>query len=359
MKLVTGQHGLTQIKLVGSPDDAFFMLHPEAKYPETKGARIAKTYRQLSSLGPRTGGSLFAELEDEDWRLPEAGRRYTGSEFDAHLRYMVERRRLHVVALGRLSPDAARELRGNLKAALTRVASGRGDIGPLLHEVERVARYVSGRHKIAFGQAAGAMRTLVELWSEWALEDTGLRGMPWDRLYSDVTDARNDVAHTGTEAVLARTRTMTLATVLMEALLGVAGEGEVNKLKDVMVPGPVCAHGWQTMADLRRTMLVTDYSELPMADGAFGATWKMVTADGLALFLATQRDERLGMTLDDATKEEDSPLRLHEAPTQGEDTAVREVRNGAGTATHLPLIVTRDGRQGPILVGIVTAFDLL
>ena len=264
-----------------------------------------------------------------------------------------------MVALGRLSPDAARALRGNVKAALTRVASGRGEIGPLLHEVERVARYVSGKHKIALGEAAGAIRTLVELWSGWALEDTGLRGMSWDRLYREVTDARNDIAHTGTEAVLARTRTMTLATVLMEGLLGVAGEGELNKLKDVMVPGPICAHGWQTVADVRRTMLVTDYSELPIADGASGGTWKMVTANGLAEFLAKRRVKRLGMTLAEARKEEDPPLWLHEAAAWGEDTTVCEVWDGAGADTPLPLVVTRDGREGPILVGIVTAFDLL
>ena len=323
------------------------------------GVHFTKTYRQLSSTGPRTGRSLIEDLEGEDWRLPEAGRRYTRSEFDAHLRYLVERRRLHVVALGRLSPDAARELRGNVKAALTRVASGRGELGPLLHEVERMARYVSGKHKIALANAAGAIRTLVELWSGWALEDTGLRGMSWDRLYCEVTDARNDIAHTGTEAVLARIRAMTLATVLMEALLGVAGEGEVNKLKDVMVPSPLCAHGWQTVADVRRTMLVTDYSELPMADGGSDGKWKMVTPNELAVFLAKRRDKKLPLTLDEATQVQDPPLGVHEAAARGEDTAVCEVWDGADAETPLPLIVTRDGREGPILVGIVTAFDLL
>ena len=342
----------------GGAGNAFFVVESRGRYPEAPGARIAKTYGQLSQ-GPKTGRVLFDELETEDWQLPRARRRYRWSEFQQHLRHLVQRERLHVVPLGQLSPDAARGLRSDLKAALTRFASGRASIEPLLHEVERVAKYVSGDHKKPLGKARKAMTTLVKQFAVWAVGETGLPGMSWGRLYQEVLEARNDIAHTGTEAVLAGTRTAALATVLMEALVRVAEEGAVNRVRDVMVGDPVCAHRWQTVADVRRTMLVHDYSELPLSGAGSDRWWKTVTARNLAAYLATDRTAKLGLTLDEALEESDPPLQLCEARTVAETAPVREVWDEAGDESGLVLIVTRKGSNGPIVVGIVTPFDLL
>lgn len=202
------------------------------------------------------------------------------------------------------------------------------------------------------------MRTLVELSAGWATGDAGLREMCWRALYHEVKDARNDIAHTGTEAVLARTLAMASAAVLLDALSGVAGENEMKTVKDVMVAGPVCAHPWQTVADVRRTMLATDYSELPMAGRARGDRWETVTAENLAMFL-TARGSRMGLRLDEATEQRDTPLALHLASTVGEDKPLHEFRTGAPGRPDLPVVVTRPAPDGPVLVGIVTAFDLL
>ena len=361
MKLLSGEDGLQAIASAGGAANACFALHPDGGYPAAPGARIAKTYAQLSAR-PNHGRALFDELEREDWRLPEAGRRYGSAEFHAHLRYLVRHERLHVLEFGRLTPDAARVLRADLKAALTRVASGRDGVAQLLHEIERVARYASGRHRANLGNAADAMGTLVGLFAGFALHDAGLAGTGWDRLYDLVREARNHIAHTGTEAVLAETRTKALASVLVEALLGVAREDGTTRLAEVMVADPVRAHGWQTVADVRRTMLVTNFSELPLSGGASGRAWPTVTAKGLAAYLGTDPDERrqrLGRTVDEAVRAAYRPLRLWEAPTAGEDTPVREVWTGAGETTSLPLMVIRNGAGGAALVGIVTWFDLL
>ena len=336
----------------------FFAVDPGAAYAqEEASADAAKTYAQLAG-GPRTGRSLFAELEQSNWQSPVSGRKPNKVEFERHLCRLVRRRRLHMVALGRLSMDAARELRRDLKAALTRAASGRGDTGPLLHEIERIAKYAEGNHEATLEKAAEAMRTLVELSAGWATRDAGLREMCWRTLYHEVKNARNDIAHTGTEAVLARTLAMASAAVLLDALSGVAGENEMKTVKDVMVVGPVCAHPWQTVADVRRTMLATDYSELPMAGGGREDCWETVTAQNLAMFL-TERGSRLGLRLDEARKQPDNPLALHRASTVDEDKPLHEFRTGAPGRPDLPVVVTRSSPDGPVLVGIVTAFDLL
>ena len=92
----TGVSGLRAIELTGGVAHAVFGLQPGHDYPPARGARIAKTYAQLSN-GPKTGGELYRELEVEDWRLPRCGRRYELREFRAHPRYMVRHGRLHVV----------------------------------------------------------------------------------------------------------------------------------------------------------------------------------------------------------------------------------------------------------------------
>ena len=125
----------------------------------------------------------------------------------------------------RISADAARALRGDLKGALTGFANGRGSVEALLHEIERIAKYVSGCPNIALGPAKEAMTGLVGSHAPARLADTGLPGVEWEDLYGGVVQGRNDIAHTGTEAALTGTRVAALGTVLLAALAG-TGEGE-------------------------------------------------------------------------------------------------------------------------------------
>ena len=63
------------------------------------------------------------------------------------------------------------------------------------------------------------------------------------------------------------------------------------KISEVMVANPTCAESWQTLADLRRTMLVNDFSMLPMRNGTCGEPekWRAVRAEELAAYLLDNR----------------------------------------------------------------------
>ena len=257
-----------------------------------------------------------------------------------------------------LSVQAARELRGDLKGALTGFANGRGSVEALLHQIERIAKYVSANPDIALGQAKNAMTQLVCRYAPVRLEDSGLPGVRWDDLYRGVVNGRNDIAHTGTEAALAGTRTAALATVLLAALAEAAKGKGMSTMKDVMVSNPICAHGWQTLSDLRRTMLVNDYSALPLSEWRGDkTTWACVRAEELAAYLAQERGAR-GRTLAEAQSGHCcSEMDFYPAATVRETTSVDNVL-GQG-ALGLPVVVTKCVGERHEIIGIVTAFDLL
>ena len=258
-----------------------------------------------------------------------------------------------------LSVEAARGLRADLKGALTGFANGRGSVEAVLHEIERIAQYVSGKPHVTLRQATKPMKRLVRRYAPGRLVDTGLPGVGWDELYDRVVDGRNDIAHTGTEAALAGTRVATLATVLSAVLTELARNEDMVRVRDVMVSNPVCAHGWQTIADLRRTMLVNDYSALPLSRGPEDdGTWGCVRAEELAAFIAREDRSARGFTLAEVRADERGvSLSIYPANVVQECSPVKTLPGEA--VPQLPVVVTRtvDGRSE--IVGIVTAFDLL
>ena len=258
-----------------------------------------------------------------------------------------------------LSKDAARGLRGDLKGALTGFANGRGSVEAVLHEIERIAKCVSGNPQVPLGHARKAMKRLVRRYAPAQLADTGLPGVCWDDLYSAVVTGRNDIAHTGTEAALAGARVATLATVLLVALAELAKANRVGSVKDVMVSNPICAHGWQTLADLRRTMLVNDYSALPLSEGPNeDGRWGCVRAEELAAFFAREDGGARGCTLAEVLSDgTDTSMSVYPANMVQEDTALATLLGEA--APQLPVVVTRPVAGRCEIVGIVTAFDLL
>ena len=258
-----------------------------------------------------------------------------------------------------ISSDAARALRGDLKAALTGFANGRGSLEALLHEIERIAKYVSGNPDIALGPAKEAMTGLVRRHEPARLADTGLPGVDWDILYGGVVRGRNDIAHTGTQAALTGVRVAALSTVLLAALAEPAKENDMTTMKDVMVSNPMCAHNWQTLSDLRRTMLVNDYSALPLRDGGADADkWDCVRAEELAAFLARERRRGRGCTLEEALSGGcGSRMRVYLADTAEVDTPLVKLLDRA--EPRLPVVVTRRVGSRREVIGIVTAFDLL
>lgn len=263
-----------------------------------------------------------------------------------------------------LTPACARTLRNDLRASLTAYASGRGSIEGVLHEIERVVKYVCSDTDMPLGRAKARcrMRRFVNQHASGRLPDTGLPGVAWDDLYRGVVRARNDIAHTGTEAALAGTRTTALATVLMEALGKVAMQDGTRKMKDVMVSNPTCAQKWQTLADVRRTMLVNDYTVLPLSDGnCRDESWKSVRAEDLARYLEAGAHSRSGETLGSAMKNSSSASLFSLVRAFSQEDSVDKIWSGS-PCRELPVVVTRRPRadsERTEIVGIVTAFDLL
>ena len=261
---------------------------------------------------------------------------------------------------GRLEPDAASELCRDLKNALTGFANGRGGLAELLHQIERVAKCVQGNADASLGESEDAITRFVCRYAPGRIEDTGRHGVGFLDLYARMRKARNDIAHTGTEAALAGARSSAMATVLMEALAVAAQGDDGQTMCDVMVSNPTCARDWQTLADLRRTMLVNDYSILPISDGQCGnRTWACVEDEKLAKHLRDGGRGRRTRTLGYERSEEcGAGMEILEAVAVGEGTTVESVLG----KSRLPVVVTRPVAKNAKkrdLVGIVTAFDLL
>lgn len=260
---------------------------------------------------------------------------------------------------GRLAPDEAVGLRRDLRRGLTRFANGHDDLANLLHAIERIAKCVDGNPDQTLGGARKAMRRFVDRHAHGRVTDTGLPGLDFDSLYTGVRDGRNDNAHTGTEAALAGARAAALAVVLMEALADAARAERTQEMWHVMVSNPTCAQRWQTLADVRRTMLVNDYTVLPIAGGynKKDGTWPCVTAIGLAKYLRGNGRARKGMKLAEALTEANGRLDTFCAVTVRPETPVACLLGESGC--RLPVVVTTCVEAEWAMVGVVTAFDLL
>ena len=266
--------------------------------------------------------------------------------------------------------EAARGLRRDLKTALTDFAAGKGGLFQLLNQIERVVKYVCNNPNAMLRGASDCMREFIRKHACDKIENTGLPGIDWDSLYCYVTKHRNDIAHTGTEAALAGAHTAALTTVLLDALLhagrkkGQAKKGQAMKISEVMVANPTCAEKWQTLADLRRTMLVNDFSVLPLRDGKCSDTgqWQVVRAEELAAYLPVEdekrRKERNKKTLGCAIGKGDEKLELHCVETADESKEVEKLKENKKRVPSA-IIVTTECQNKHHIVGIVTAFDLL
>lgn len=244
----------------------------------------------------------------------------------------------------RLETDAAVGLRQALRAAVTSFAAGETGLASVHNQIERIAKYLTHPYA-SLGEAKCCVVSLVACRAPHMVEETGLPGWSFPDLYESVKDVRDDLAHTGTEAALAGTRTVALACVLMEALMSPSKSTTVGQ---IMVPNPVCAHGWQTLADVRRTMLMHDYSTLPLKTdaGDDGKKWRILHAKELGEYLLEDR-KRIKETLND------SKVRKRRAQTVCPNTRTQNV------ACNVPLLVTANGGEDGDLQGIITAFDLL
>jgi CBS domain-containing protein len=122
---------------------------------------------------------------------------------------------------------------------------------------------------------------------------------------------------------------------------------------DYMVSNPVYAELWQPISFIRQKMLANSFSFLPVKSEA--GNWCLVSDLDIANYLGTdasKRKPRLAQTLN-AAKIRLQPTKPCAIDTPLEEALRRLDKDGK------PLLVCRQEQDQQILVGIVTAFDLL
>ena len=169
---------------------------------------------------------------------------------------------------------------------------------------------------------------------------------PLPAMLKRVREQRNDYAHEGTAARRLARQAAEVAIQLERALLNAEKEGRPMKMRDVMITPVICAEEWQTLAHVRRVMLLHEFTILPyrQQDGV----WTFIEATGVVRALSTGRRRALDKTIMDAV----GCGLLKVAPARTAE-AEEEVDQSAPETT----LVVKGACEAA--AGLVTPFDLL
>ena len=179
---------------------------------------------------------------------------------------------------------------------------------------------------------------------------------PFNNLYDLVRVARNDAMHQGAFARHLTTHAVELCLILEDALMA-----DVSRARDFMVTNPMCAQPWEPISAIRRTMLITAFSFLPVSmnsDAHQG--WHLLSDLAIAKYLrgapsSKARSERLVTSLEQAVKMD---LQLTPAKTCYPTEDIVSVINLIAGHAGFPVLVIDNGRLQE-LRGLITPFDAL
>lgn len=174
-----------------------------------------------------------------------------------------------------------------------------------------------------------------------------------------IVGARNEHMHVGVSA-----RHLVSHAVQFSLLLEAGLMSGMRLVKHYMVSSPTCAEHWQTVAQVRQSMLVNQFSFLPYvrADGNDGTTttaarakpgttWPVLADHEIARYLLRDRDARGKLLKAILSEVIPGDLKVIEAPI----LRPTDELPAASDLTATPYVIAA-GRQ---LVGILTSFDLL
>ena len=180
-----------------------------------------------------------------------------------------------------------------------------------------------------------------------------------------VKDQRNDYAHEGTAARRLARQAAEVAIRLERALLNAEKKERPMEMRDVMTSPVICAEDWQTLAHVRRVMLLHEFSILPYrakdkrANGQL--KWKFIEAGHVVKAMAkdgkngnkalskAEKKRRLGMTVKEAFKDKILTCKPAETAKTCAEVEISELD------LVTTLVITDAGEAA----GIVTPFDLL
>ncbi|MGH7971748.1 MAG: hypothetical protein ACREIC_23790 [Limisphaerales bacterium] len=224
----------------------------------------------------------------------------------------------------------------------------------IIHVLERMGMFLAGEMR-CLGEYEGHIKSVAccSLLARKVPKDETEFHIPFSELYRSVREARNTAMHEGTYARHLATHAVKLALVLENALMN-----DLDLVRDLMVPNPLCAEMWQPLSFIRQTMLENSFSHLPVNISADGpCAWKLISDENLAKYLRAaanglEKKERLIQSLIDAEKAGGIQL-CRAKQCQPEEP----ISNALVDWDGLPILVVRGDFAD--LVGILTAFDLL
>jgi CBS domain-containing protein len=250
-----------------------------------------------------------------------------------------------------LTPPARRHFIAELRVARSAALADAECFDQILFAVERLGGFLLGRAD----SLAGYRDALLDL-----AKDSGLAHLHEDwrpafrveRLFEIVQRARNDAMHQGAAARHLTGHCIDLALILEDAILTGAAT-----VADFMIDSPILAKDFETVASIRRIMLMNAFSYMPVR---LAGGWQLVADVQLMRFLrqavsGVDRKRRLGASLGEACQQYE--LKLEQPATFCMPT--EEVSCLLHKIDVRPALVTRDGTPEGDLVGMLTSFDLL
>lgn len=247
---------------------------------------------------------------------------------------------------GSLTTEEARHWLGKLREARAIALADAEGFDAVLFAMEALGQFVCGESGRGLADYEPAFRWLMYQ-SEATKSGDCCENLRFEAVFPMVRRIRNDAMHQGAIARNATVLCVELALMLEEGLLANA-----TTVGDYMITAPVEAKLFESLGEIRRTMLMHSFSYLPVRDR--NKNWKLVSDQALAKHLQgrsnSDRTRRLAQSL------EDSGLLLLDANRVGSDVSVSEVLDQLDSR---PVLVVREVNGCIELVGLVTAFDLL
>ena len=152
--------------------------------------------------------------------------------------------------------------RKNLKKARQAGHANLEDAHQIIVAVEGLGRALAGKPAAGLRDVEGYLVRFVEKWDG---EDEAEAAEPssFEGGLRNVRSQRNDYAHEGTAARRLGKMAAKVA-IRLEAALRAAEEAkDVLRMRDIMSTPAICAEEWQTLGDIRRLMLLHEFTILP------------------------------------------------------------------------------------------------
>lgn len=210
--------------------------------------------------------------------------------------------------------------------------------------LERVGQVLCGQVRNGLGSYKGVLLELAEHAADCDPQEV-------NRLFRVVKDARNMATHEGAWARHLSSRLVDLLLILEKSI-----QMNMNIVKDIMVRNPQIAEPWHIVSHVRNAMLANSFSCLPIL---VSNKWHTVSDLAIMSFLRNPSfhgdlKTRLSYRIDEAIDE--GLIKIIKANECNQNSYLQDIYEKMTTE---PILVTDTHNDFPIIVGILTAFDLL